>query len=91
MTNFMGLTQDEQEAYYAKHPPKKQVGCCQQAVTFPLCASVSVHVCACVYMRVCLLFVWVGSSPCALHLGNCNSLNHGGATWHDLLDGAHSG
>jgi hypothetical protein len=25
MTNFMGLTQDEQEAYYAKHPPKKQV------------------------------------------------------------------
>uniref|UniRef100_A0A383W7U6 Serine aminopeptidase S33 domain-containing protein n=1 Tax=Tetradesmus obliquus TaxID=3088 RepID=A0A383W7U6_TETOB len=26
MTNFMGLTQDEQEAYYAKHPAKKQGG-----------------------------------------------------------------
>jgi hypothetical protein len=25
MTNFMGLTQDEQDAYYAKHPAKKQV------------------------------------------------------------------
>lgn len=39
MTNFMGLTQDEQEAYYAKHPAKKQVGgewwlrvCCVECV-----------------------------------------------------------
>jgi hypothetical protein len=25
MTNFMGLNQDVQEAYYAKHPGKKQL------------------------------------------------------------------
>jgi hypothetical protein len=53
MTYLMGLTQDEQEAYYDKHPPKKQVGIC-------MCVCVRVRVCTCVlcWLHGCRLFVY---------------------------------
>jgi hypothetical protein len=43
MTNFMGLTQDEQDAYYAKHPAKKQVGCLTRVLCLLSCVCLDVH------------------------------------------------